>query len=260
MIMLIKQYFSLHRKFLVYNLMSRNLKIRYRKSLLGMMWTVLIPAFSSLVYYFVFENILQVKVENYFVLITLGVIPWAFFVSAISTSTEIIVVNYGLLNKCPLPVQSLVLAEVSTFFLNLLLSIPVIICIQAFSGLGFSLANIQALAIFGFLYAITYGLAIILSFMYVFLRDLKHLVSLLLQLWFYVTPIMYDSKMIPEKYRFVLSLNPLGMIFDGLHKSIISAQWLSFTDWLPVLIWTLAINIVGVFIVKKYSATLVEIV
>lgn len=255
----IKDYLCLHRKFLVYNLIMRNLKIRYRKSFFGMFWTLLIPAGSAGIYYLVFHHILKVSVPNYLLFIISGIVPWAFFTTTIGSSVEVIVGNYGLLNKVPLPAHSLVLSEALTHILNLILGLPIVMAIQIFSGVGFGWANFQYLILLGILFFTAYGIGLIFSLAYVYFRDLKYVVSLIIQFWFYLTPVMYETKRIPEKFLFLLHVNPVGFLFSGFHNSLVNNEWLTLEEWCSIIGWALAVNIIAYYLLKKTRFHIVEI-
>ena len=250
--------FCLNKKFLVYNLIKRNLKIRYRKSLLGMLWTVLIPAGSAAIFYLVLKNVMRVQREHYFIFILGAQIAWTFFNSSIAIAIESIVGNFSLLNKVPLPPQSLILAETLTLLLNLALSLPVLFVAMALLQVVPHLAFLQYFVLLGLLALLTYSLSLILALLYVYVRDLKHLTALILQFWFYLTPILYTEDMIPEGYRWLVGLNPVGKIFVGLQGAI-AGKFLDPTEWAEVCAWTLVLFISSQVLLRSVRYKVVEI-
>ncbi len=216
--------FCLNKKFLVLNLVDRNLKIKYRRSFLGFFWTILSPIAMSLIYYFVFKVILKVERPHYLAFILCGVMPWGFFIQSITESTESIVSNGGLLIKIPMPIHVFPYVTSITNFSTLALSIPVIFGAAYISGNAFTLNSLWLFYFFIELMLFTYALGAILSLLYVYFRDLKHAIGLIMQLWFYSTPVLYDANMLPEKYRWLLFLNPVGCIFEGIHEGFINGQ------------------------------------
>jgi lipopolysaccharide transport system permease protein len=255
----VRGYFCLDYKFLVENLISRNLKIRYRKSILGMFWTLLIPAGLAAIYYIVFYYVLKVNVENYLLVIICGIVPWTFFANAIGGGTEVLVTNYGLLNKVPLPPHSVVFSDVCTHFLNLILGLPVIFIMKIVMSVGFSFKLIQLFPLLVALFLMAYALALILSIIYVYFRDLKYLVGLVIQFWFYMTPVMYSAEMIPEKFRFLLYLNPIGSLFVGLKKSVVTNDWMNGGDILACSLWTIGLTLVAYTLLTRVRYKVVEI-
>lgn len=257
MIAPVSDFLCLRRKFLVYNLIMRNLKIRYRKSLLGMLWTVVIPAGSAGIFYIVLKNIMRVEQQNHFVLILAAQIAWVFFASSIATGLEVIVNNFGLLNKVPLPPQSLVLAETLTLFLNLLLSLPILLFAMLFLQPP-TIAALQYVILIGLLALFSYSFSLLLGLLYAYLRDLKHLMALILQFWFYLTPVLYTESMIPTKMRFILYLNPVGILFASLQAAI-RGEFISLENWAVVLAWTCGVTLVAQIYLGYVRNKVVEI-
>lgn len=254
----VAEYFCLHRKFLIFNLITRNLKIRYRKSFLGMIWTVLIPAGTACIYFFVFNFIFKVKIPNYPFFILCGLIPWTFFITTITASIESLVGNVQLLNKVPLPIPSLPLSETLTQFLNLLLSIPVLIAAMLILKVPLTVTAIQYPLLIALLFLVTHALGLTFALLYVYFRDLKHLVALVLQFWFYLTPVMYAESMIPAQFRPILQANPLAGIFLGFHTSLVDGEWIPLERWAIILAWTLSLVLISKFLLSRMSNSITE--
>jgi lipopolysaccharide transport system permease protein len=254
----LQRYFCLDNLFLIYNLVLKNLKVRYRGSWLGLFWTTLIPAFTSIVYFFIFKYILKVHIENYLVFIMSGLIPWTFFSQTLSAGLESLVSNHTLLNKVPIPPQSLVLSESYTYLLNLIFSLPVLIVIILLSQVPLSIYMLQYFIFTFLLFILANSASIILSFLYVYFRDLKFMVSIVIQFWFYLTPIMYAKSMIPPQYFNLFYLNPIGIIFISLHESILEPKLIPGAYYLASIGWTLAFLLLSIVVLIKYESEIVE--
>ena len=255
---ILKDYFCLNRKYLIWNLVVRNLKLRYRRSFLGLFWTILIPAFSAGIYYVIFNHVLKVQVPHYLLVIMCGIIPWTFFAACVS-GLEVISSNHELLNKIPLPIQSLVEAEVITHYINLILSFPILIIASLLSGLDFSFALIQYPLLCIALFLNGYSISLIFSLLFVYFRDLRYLSQLLLQFWFYLTPVMYQEKMIPQQFAFLLNLNPLGKIFSSFQIVVVDHAWISSATWASILVWTFGLTTLSLALLHKVRQNIVEI-
>jgi len=253
------EYFCINNKFLVRNLVSRNLKIRYRKSFFGMLWTLLIPAGMAIMYYLIFHHVLKVQIENYLLVIIGCIVPWTFFSNSLGTGTEMLVSNYTLLNKVKLPPQSLIFSDASTHMLNLILGIPVIIATKLLMGSDFTFKIFQFIPLMVALFLIAYALSIIFGIVYVYFRDLKYVITLLTQFWFYATPVMYQVDMVPEKFRFLMHLNPVGFLFTGIQKSLVSNSWMSIQEVTSILIWMSFLTLIAFIALKKVRYKIVEI-
>lgn len=250
--------FCFNKKFLVFNLVNRNLKIKYRRSFFGFFWTIIAPLATSIIYYFVFKIILKIDRPHYLPFILCGLIPWAFFTQSISEATESIVSNQGLISKIPVPIQVFPLVVSITNFSTLLFALPIILVSAWLSGVVPSLAVFLILPYFLALLLISYALGAVLAVMYVYLRDLKHALGLLLQIWFYATPIIYDINMIPEKYRFILGLNPVGYIFVGIQESVLGATKNAAFALVGACSWSLFSLVLLRFTFKRFRGGLPE--
>lgn len=250
--------FCLGKKFLVFNMVSRNLKIKYRRSILGIFWTLLSPMAMAMVYYFVFKLVLNVKVPHYLPFILSGVLPWAFFSQSLIEGLESIVVNWGLISKVPIPIQVFPFVGTLTNLVTLCLGLPIVIGIAVVSGVNLGASLLLLPFYFFALFILTYSFALVLSVFYVYFRDLKHIMSIVVQLWFYATPVIYDEKMIPGKYQWILYLNPLGTVFTGLHQVLVKGMWPGISAVAISCAWVLAVLLVTVWTQKNLCREIVE--
>lgn len=254
----LKTLFGFKNKYLIYNILSRNLKLKYRRSYLGFLWTVLVPGANALVYYYVFNQVMRIQIPNHLLFLLSGILPWTFFSGSLTQCMESVLQNHSLLNKVPLPPHIFPLSEVVTGFVNYLFSIPVLILIQILM-IGFQPIGILDLFLLSLLLFIqAYGLGLILSYVFVFLRDLRHLISILIQIWFYITPIVYSREMIPEKFKSLVLANPVALIFDQIHNTFVSKGSLNLHDLLYSTIWTAGIAVLAFYFFKKFNRTIVE--
>lgn len=189
----------------------------------------------ALVYYFIFEKIAKIQVDNYGLLLICGVIPWTFFSVAVLTATESLVNNFGILNKVPIAFAAFPLAECISGFINLLLSLPVMFIACFATGIWPSLSWIMLPIIFACLFCQAYAFSLIFAISYVYLRDTKHLLSIAVQIWLYMTPILYADDLIPEKYHPLFYLNPLFSIFSAIHTIVLKQEWPRLLDTVHML-------------------------
>lgn len=250
--------FCIQRKYLVLNMVSRNLKIKYRRSLFGFLWTLLIPLSQALVYYSVFNVILKVQMPNYLVLILCGVLPWTFLSQTVLEGIDALVSNSAILTKVPVPLQLFSLTGSLTNLFTLALSTPVILGSMILSGVEINPSILFLPYLWACLFMIAYGFALALGIIFIYLRDLKHIFGIVIQLWFYGTPVLYHEKMIPEEYRWILSLNPVGELFVGIHQICFESRVPSITQFLAPLIWSLIALLLAVVSLKFLSKRAVE--
>ena len=210
-------YFCLGKKFLVYNMVNRNIKSKYDRSFFGMGWTLLSPLSLAAIYYVVFKKIMNVHMDHYLPFILSGVLPWAFFSQCVLEGMNSIVDSQGLVTKIPLPLQVLPFVNIITNFITLSASIPVIVLVSLFQGVPWGWHTLLVFYFYAQLFLLAYAFALVLSVGLVFFRDLRHAMTLLLQVWFFATPTVYSFAMVPPQYRVFLHLNPVADVISGLH-------------------------------------------
>lgn len=254
----LRDFLCLNKKFLIYNLVVRNLKLRYRKSYVGVFWTILIPAANALVYSVVFEYIMKVQIPNYLLFLLSGLLPWTFFSTSLINGMESLVANHSVLNKVPIPAFAFILAETLTAFTNFVLSLPVLVILYFIYGIDPSLDLIYVPFSIGLLLIQSYGISVILAYTFVYFRDLRFLLNIVIQIWFYLTPILYSAKMIPAKLEFITLLNPVAVIFHVFHKGI-GSEGISSPYYLLIASgWTLVVVLVSYIVMKKNNQKVVE--
>jgi ABC-type polysaccharide/polyol phosphate export permease len=213
---------------------------------------------SALIYYVVFQFIMKVQVPNYILFLLLGLMPWNFLVGSLISGMESLVANASLLNKIPLPLHAIALSDTITAFINFLFTLPVIFAIAFITDapLGASLILFPFFLLLMFLQC--YSMGVVLGLYFVSFRDLRHALGILLQIWFYLTPIIYELKMVPEDLYFLIYFNPVSMIFTAIHDIFIYGTWPTQLQLLHSTGWTLFIFIASFYIVKHKQKTVIE--
>lgn len=250
--------FCPYHKFLVYNLVQRNLKLKYRKSFLGIFWTLIAPLMSALIYYVVFQHIMKVKVPNYILFLLLGLMPWNFFTACLNSGLESLVANASLLNKIPLPLHAIAFSDCITAFINFSFTIPVIFLIAVLTDAPLNSSLIFFPYFLFLLFIQGYSFAIVLGLYFVSFRDLRHALAIFVQIWFYLTPIIYEFKMVPENLFFLIYLNPISMIFTAIHDIFIYGIWPSQLQLIHSSLWTLIIFTSSYYVLKYKQKTIIE--
>ena len=200
----LKQY-----RHLLASLVSRDIKVKYRRSVLGVAWSVLNPLFVMLIVTFVFSHVFRIEVPNYPIFYLTGSIIFSFVSEATTLSMNSVIGNAGLIKKVYIPkyifpLQSCIFASVNALFSLIAVAI-VYVVLQAPLSPTLLLTPIPLIyaAIFSF------GLGLILSALVVYFRDVAHMYGIWCTAWFYMTPILYPLTVLPEIVRTVLLFNPL---------------------------------------------------
>jgi homopolymeric O-antigen transport system permease protein len=183
---------------LVRNLVAKDITVKYRGSLLGLLWSLLHPALMLVVYTFAFKVVLRVHTENYAYFIMAGLLPWTFFASALKDSTQAIVGNAGMIRRVYFPREILPIASVLFNFTQLLLALAVFLpALLLVSGVNPSWRMTLVVPLLLLHLAFTIGVALALASVTVHFRDVAHLTDVLLPLLFWATPIIYPIEMVP---------------------------------------------------------------
>lgn len=217
---------ALRYKELIKNLVGRDLKVRYKNSVLGFAWTWLDPLLTMCIFILVFDFILSIKTKNFPIFLLTGLIPWTFFNNSVNGSVNSIVGNVGLIRRVYYPREifplTMVLANAINMFLSLVVMIPVIVAFGIPLTAKLFLLPIPVL----FLFFFTYGIALIFACLNVFLRDMEYIGPFTLRLWFYLTPIFYAVEgRIPEKYLDAyMFLNPTAVLLTFFRGILMDEQ------------------------------------
>jgi ABC-2 type transport system permease protein len=199
---------------LLKNLIVNELKLRYRRSLLGFLWTMLNPLLTMIVLTVVMSTLLRFQIEDYWVLLVAGLLPWIFFAQSVNTSLMSIVGKGSLLSKVYIPKALIPLSAVLACCVNFLLAlVPMLVLILATGRelnetILFLPAAIVLFTIF------TCGFAFLFSCLNVFFRDFTHMTEVILSIWFYLSPVWYTVSLVPEEYRYLFYWNPLLYLIE----------------------------------------------
>jgi lipopolysaccharide transport system permease protein len=209
------------------SLVQRELKARYRGSILGFFWTFLNPTLLMAVYALVFSVFMKNSIPNYAYFIFVGLLPWIFFASTVGSGASAISDRRDLLTKVRFPAQVLPATVVMTNGANYVLSLPLML------GLGFFLGVDQTwhVVLFPLVLAVqvlfTLGITYVISAMNVGFRDLQHIVTNVITLWFFVTPIVYSSQTVRDR------LGEVGILGNPMAVLVTSYQAIFYEHRLP---------------------------
>lgn len=203
---------------MIFSLVKRELRGRYQKSVLGMLWTFLNPLCQIIIYTFVFSVIFENNMENYYIYLTVGMIPWTFFSEALGQGAGSIVNNADMTKKIYFPREVLTIASVTSKFVNMLLSFVIVFLFLFVSGIKVNpLVLPMLIPVMVAEYLVALGFTLFFSAITVYLRDMEYIVGVLLMAWIWATPIMYTLDGRSELVIKFLKLNPMTNIILGYH-------------------------------------------
>jgi ABC-2 type transport system permease protein len=230
------QFFSY--KDLIRNLVSRDFKTRYKRSYLGILWSLLNPLLLILVYTLAFDYIMKIRVKDFPMFFMCGFLPWSFFSASITTSLSSLSDSGYLIKAVYFPREiiplSIVLSCLLHFLITFLFVFPILLIYGYLPQWSYLL-----LPLIIFLQTVfAFGLSLFLSSIHVYFRDLRYILDVVLMAWFWLTPVVYPSSLIPESYLFLYKLNPM-MLFVTAYRDVLLGGTLPVPKyWMAILIAT----------------------
>lgn len=190
---------------------SKELRARYKGSVLGFLWTFLNPLLQLLVYSITFRYVMRISVPgvNYTLYLFSGLVPWTCFSASLLMGTNVIVANSNLIKKIHFPRLILPISSVLGNLVNLLLTLCILLPVLWLSGYGINMNYLYLPVVIALLGLLALGFVLILSGLNVYFRDLEHLLSVLLTAWMYMSPIIYSSDTIPTGAYAFFKMNPM---------------------------------------------------
>ncbi len=193
----------------LYVLVERNFKLKYKSTALGFCWSLLVPLAQAMVYFLVFSNVSRFDIRAYLLYMLSGIFLWHFFTAVMSSSRKCFVGDAALIKKTSFNRALLVVGMTITEFLHLLLTIPILILFMLYYGIlpGWSLLNIFVILPAAFLFAM--GFAFLIATMNLYLRDIERILSVIIHMWFFASPILYTPENVRGGFAKVIQFNPM---------------------------------------------------
>lgn len=210
---------------MIYSLVHKDLRGKYKGSVLGFLWTFLNPLLQLIVYTFVFSIIMQQKIEKYYLFLFVGLVPWIFFSTCIAAGSNSIFTYGTMVKKIYFPREVLPISFVTSQFVNMLYTFVVIFIVIAFSRHGVNVVALLCLPIIMIVeYCLALGMTFLFSAITVYVRDVAHILGIVVMAWQFMTPVMYSASRVPEKYQFILKLNPMAPVIDSYRQILYYKQ------------------------------------
>lgn len=232
-------------KELLWNLTAKELKLKYRNSILGFLWSFLNPILMLLVYTFAFKLIMRQNIPNYTVFLLCGLLPWNFFAAAVMASTTSIIGNANLIKKVYFPREIIPLSIIFSNFINFVITLLILFFAVIFSGVQIGMPLIMLPVILLIVLGFTIGLSLILSSLNVLYRDISHLVEVIFNLWMYLTPIVYSLDLLnnqPPIFKKLILLNPMTLITECMRSVL-------YTNTFPYYLYIVALVIIDLVLI-----------
>jgi lipopolysaccharide transport system permease protein len=247
---------------LLHFLTKRDIKVRYKQTVLGGLWAVIQPAFTMIVFTLFFGRLAKMPSDGlpYPIFVYAGLLPWTYFANAVSASGNSLVGSANLITKVYFPrivvPASAALAGLLDFFIALFVLAALMIYYQFVPGWG--------ILLFPFLVALTFlcavGVGLWLSALNVQYRDIRYAIPFLIQVWMFISPVIYPVSLVHGKYQWLLALNPMGGVIHAYRASLLGHQPI---DWSLLALSTLiilALFLGGLYYFRRMEKVFADVV
>lgn len=248
----------------VFGSVGREFQIKYQNSLLGAAWNVINPLAMIFIYTVIFSQVMEAKLPNvehsfaYGTYLCAGVLIWGLFSEIVSRGQNVFIDNSSLLKKINFPRLCLplimVLAALLNFSIVFLIFVGFLVLNDCFPGLVF--VGIFPVIFVAVIFAI--GLGISLGVLNVFFRDVGGFFGVFIQFWFWLTPIVYPSSVLPEKYQWIAFINPMSSVVASSQSIFVNGVWPNWISLLPTFALGVIMVFIGLKLFRKHAGEMVD--
>jgi len=245
---------------MIFSLVRKDLRGRYKGSVLGFLWTFINPLFQLLVYTIAFSFILPSPIEKYYLHLFVALIPWIFFSSSVQGGANSIIAAKDMVSKIYFPREVIPISYVTSCFVNMLLSFIIIFAVVIFSGVGLNPLAILCLPVIMIVeYIMALGMAMLFSAITVFFRDMEHILSIIIMAWIYLTPVLYPIDMIENKtVQKLFYINPMTSVIVSYRDILYYSKVPDFSTLLIAFGFGVLILFIGCFVFSKLKRHFAE--
>jgi lipopolysaccharide transport system permease protein len=247
---------------LLLELTKREIKQRYKQSVLGYAWVILNPFFQMLVMAFVFSKIMRVPSLGvpYSVYLYAGLLPWTLLSNSLLGAVNALVGNAGLITKIYFPREVFVASTIMAKIVDFLLATTVFIAFLIYYQTPVTWHLIWLLPIFFIQQIFTYGLALILAAANLFYRDVQYVFNLIILVWMYLTPVIYPTELFPAQYRWIFQLNPMAVIINAYRQVILAGAEPNYLSLSLAAVLSVLLLAIGFKLFKRLEGIFADIV
>lgn len=243
---------------------KREFQSKYRNSLLGAAWTVINPLAMIIVYTVIFSQLMRAKLPGidsafaYSIYLCAGVLTWGLFAEIVTRAQNTFLEHANLLKKLSFPRLCLPVTVVANALLNFFIVFGLFSIFLLISGNFPGLVYLALIPVLAILVAFAIGLGISLGVLNVFFRDVGQFFGIVIQFWFWLTPIIYPISILPESVRSLMNYNPMANLIGAFQGILVTGQWPSWQGLLPVTILAIAMCALGMRLFRKHAGEMVD--
>lgn len=242
-------------------LTQNEITLQYKRTSLGILWSILNPLLLALILYIAFTMILKVQIKEFPLFILSALFPWTWFANSVNSATVSLISNKSLIKKFPFPIHFLLIANILSQAVHFLCSLPIVAFLVYYYGKSINLIWLIGIPLLLFIqFIITLGACLAVSVINVYFLDFQFIVAFILNLLFWVTPIVYNFNIVPETFRSLfLYLNPLTSLISSWRELLMLStfRW----EWLLIaLMGSLIIFFIGYLIFRRLVKRVDEVI
>ena len=237
---------------------KKEVKGRYKNSFLGVVWSFLNPLLQLAVYSIIFGSLLAGDNPTYHIYVCVALIPWTYFTMAVQQADFTIIANGNIIKKVYFPREILPISVATSGAINFMISTIIILAFCIFSELGLTWYALLYPVILLVQYVLILGISFIVSSITVYIRDLEHIIGVVLMAAFYATPIVYKLEQLPPNLAAIMNLNPMTHIINAYRDIFYYQQMPNFQNLGILFAISLFLVIVGYFIFNKLQKGFAE--
>jgi ABC-type polysaccharide/polyol phosphate export permease len=239
---------------LVFQFVARSIKTRYKRSILGVAWTILNPLLTMTILTIVFSQVFRVQIENFPVYVLSGQLVWIFFSTTTSGAMSEMVWNGGLLKRIYMPRSLFAVSAIGTGLVNFFFSLLPLLLIAIALGVQLNLALLTWPLSLLLVSLFSLGLGLLLSTAVVYFADMLPVYNVLLTLWLYATPIIYPLEIVPDRWHWLFCYNPVYYFVEVFRQPLLHGAVPGWDIWLPAAGFALGMLLLGALIFTAKSS------
>ena len=208
---------------LLFVLTMRDIKVRYKQTVLGFTWAIIQPVMMMVVFSIFFGRLAKMPSDGlpYPIFVYAGLLPWTFFANAVSSSANSLVGSANLVSKVYFPRLIIPLASIGSGLVDFAIASIILLALMLFYGVGWSLNLLLAPLLVAGVIFIALGVGTFLSALNVAYRDFRYVIPFMIQFWMFATPVVYPASLVPEAWRWALYLNPMAGFVEGFRAAFL---------------------------------------
>ncbi len=248
----------------IFGSVQREFQSKYRNSLLGAAWTVINPLAMIIVYTVIFSQIMRSRLPGidgafaYSIYLCAGVLTWGMFAEIVSRAQNTFLEHANLLKKLSFPRLCLPVIVVANALVNFFIVFGLFSIFLLVSGNFPGLVYFALFPVLAILVLFAIGLGISLGVLNVFFRDVGQFFGIVIQFWFWLTPIVYPVSILPESVRSLMSYNPMAQLIDAFQDILVTGQWPVWQSLIPVTLLAVTLCVLGMRLFRKHVGEMVD--